>query len=77
MFCLDTEPPTSRTLVTSRMKIKDLKLRDNELILSFDVVSLFTQVPIDDAFHIIRDRLEADVSLEERTTFTVQQMSPD
>ena len=43
-------------------------------MVSFDVKSLFTKVPIDDALHIIKERLEYDESLEERTTLTVHQI---
>ena len=57
------------------MKIKDLKLRDNELMLSFDVVSLFAQVPIDDALHIIRDR--SDLTGGENYFHSSTDLSPD
>ena len=43
-------------------------------MVSFDVKSLFTQIPIEDALVIIKERLESDDSLEDRTTFSVQQI---
>ena len=55
-------------------KIKDLLFNENDIMVSFDVKSLFTKVPIEDSLHIIKDRLEADESLEIRTTLTVQQI---
>ena len=56
-------------------KIKDLHFNENDIMVSFDVKSLFTKVPIEDSLHIIKDdRLEADESLEIRTTLTVQQI---
>ena len=50
-------------------KIKDLHFNENDIMVSFDVKSLFTKVPIEDSLHIIKDRLEADESLEIRTTY--------
>ena len=40
---------------------------EGETMVSFDVSSLFTNVPIGEAIDIIRDRLEEDDSLEDRT----------
>ena len=40
---------------------------EGETMVSFDVSSLFTNVPIGEAVDIIKDRLEEDDSLEDRT----------
>ena len=37
---------------------------DNSILVSFDVVSLFTSIPIDRAIEVVRKRLLADDSLE-------------
>ena len=42
------------------------------MLVSFDVSSLFTNVPIDEALQVIRDRLRGDETLVNRTT-----LSPD
>ncbi len=39
-------------------------------MLSFNVVSLFTKVPIDQAINILRSRLQEDNKLDERTIFS-------
>ena len=41
------------------------------LLVSFDVESLFTNVPVDEVLSVIKSRLEADASLTERTCFNV------
>ena len=46
---------------------------NGETIVSFDVSSLFTNVPIGEAIDIIRDRLEEDDSLEDRTPLSSPQ----
>ena len=47
--------------------MEDVIVDKGETMVSFDVSSLFTNVPIVDTIDIIRDRLEEDDSLEDRT----------
>ena len=47
--------------------MEDVIVDKGETMVSFDVSSLFTNVPIGEAIDIIRDRLEEDDSLEDRT----------
>ena len=49
-------------------KIEQTKLREDEILVSFDVVSLFTNVPIDEACNIAKERLLLDNTLHLRTT---------
>ena len=55
-------------------KISSVKIDSNDCRVSFDVKSLFTQVPVQDALGIIKDRLEHDESLSDRTAITPQQV---
>ncbi len=47
--------------------INSVCLRSDEMVVSLDVSSLFTNVPIDEAVSVIRDKLQNDQSLDERT----------
>ena len=48
---------------------------DNEIMVSFDVESLFTNVPIDAAVEAALQKLENDPSLADRTTLTPAQIA--
>ena len=53
-------------------KAKRLTLQTGECMSSYDVTSLFTSVPIDPALNIIKDLLEKDEKLNDRTVLSVQ-----
>ena len=54
-----------------RELISDIVVADDELLVSFDVKSLFTSVPVDDAMLAIREVLEADDDFEAREEVSV------
>ncbi|XP_072019690.1 uncharacterized protein [Amphiura filiformis] len=51
-------------------KARQIPIEPGDLLVSFDVVSLFTNVPIDDASKIIGDILRDDDTLKNRTRMT-------
>ena len=55
-------------------EIKDLCLDPNDVLISFDVVSLFTNVPVDETCNIIKQKLLDDISLHERTQLSVDEI---
>ena len=54
--------------------IKDLKLRQSDILVSFDVVSLFTNIPTQEACFIAKQRLQADPSITDRTSLNPEQI---
>ena len=53
-------------------KVKDLRLNEESTLVSFDVTSLFTRVPIAEALEIIGRRLEEEEPRYWRTTLPVE-----
>ena len=51
---------------------KQIKLEPGECLSSYDVSALFTSVPIDPALNIIKDLLDKDTTLKERTVMEVR-----
>ena len=49
-------------------------IEDNEVLVSFDVVSLFTRIPTSLAIQVARQRLHDDTSLPERTSLTPKEI---
>ena len=55
--------------------IKDIRLQDDECMVSYDVEALFTSVPVKPAIAIIQKRLEADKDLHLRTPMSPKQIT--
>ena len=51
-------------------ELKDLKLDEEDMFVSHDVGSLFTNTPIPQSIEIIKNRLQKDKSLKKRTLLT-------
>ena len=56
-------------------KAKELTLQLEECLTCYDVTSLFTSVPIDPALNTIKDLLEKDEKLNDRTVLSVQNIN--
>ena len=65
-------PITYQVLVTLYLGPKVYIFQLGECLTSYDVTSLFTSVPIDPALNIIKDLLEKDEKLNDRTVLSVQ-----
>ena len=53
-------------------KVKEVTLLPGECLSSYNVIALFTSVPIDPALNIIKDQLEQDGTLCNRTVLSIQ-----
>ena len=51
-------------------EINQLTMEKGETLVSFDVVSLFTNTPINQSLEVVKDRLNKDSSLKDRTNLT-------
>ena len=55
-------------------KIKGFKLHEDEVVTSYDVAALFTSIPPDVAIQVVRNCLESDQTLQERTKLSVDNL---
>ena len=53
---------------------KDFSISDSQKQVLFDVISLFTTIPLDLAKQIVFDKLSSDFHLEDRTTLSVPEL---
>ena len=52
-------------------QLKDVRLQQDESIISYDVKALFTSVPIQPVLNIIKNKLKNEKDLKQRTSMTV------
>ena len=55
--------------------VKNFTISENEILVSFDVVSLFTSVPVDKALGLVLDLLSSDQSLASRTSLDISDIT--
>ena len=53
-------------------EFRDITLDEQEVLVSFDVVSLFTNTPIGKSIEIVKDRLQNDTELHKKTKLSVE-----
>ena len=52
--------------------LKDVRLKQGECIISYDVTALFTSVPIQPVLNIIQQKLASNKDLQQRTTMSIK-----
>ena len=53
-------------------QLKDVRLKQEESIISYDITALFTSVPIQPVLKIIEQKLANDKDLQQRTTMSIK-----
>ena len=69
---------TQQHCMNSKQLAKELgsvKVEDDEILISHDVISLFTKTPVAATLQITQERLSKDKTLKKRTNLTVQDIS--
>ena len=56
-------------------QVKHINLAPGECLSSYDVSALFTSVPVDPALKVIKDLLEKEPTLKERTVLPVEEIT--
>jgi hypothetical protein len=55
-------------------KMEQIRLGKNDILISFDVISLFTNVPVEEACNIAKERLLSDIALPQRTNHSPENL---
>lgn len=56
-------------------ELNDIKIESDEILISHDVISLFTKTPVDVTLHIVQEVLRKDRTLKRRTNLTVDDIT--
>ncbi len=54
--------------------IKSFEIQKHEILISLDVINLFTDVSLDCTLEILKDKLKLDVSLRDRTSLPIEEI---
>ena len=68
---MDNTDFTVKNSVEFCEQMKNVSLKEDEELVSFDVVSLFTSIPVKHAIQVAKDLLSNDDTLQDRTTIPV------
>jgi hypothetical protein len=55
--------------------LKVVNLQSRDTLINFDVISLFTYIPVDEALQVIRNKLHNNVSLAEWSALQVEDIT--
>ena len=55
--------------------IKDLKVNDDEILVSYDVVALYPSVPQDEAIELVHQKMTNDPNLSKKTTLSAESIT--
>ena len=72
---VDKSPHHIQSTSTFVSKVREVTILPGECLSSHDVTALFTSVPIDPSLNIIKDLLEQDDSLSNRSVLSVQNIT--
>ena len=56
-------------------QIKEIRLKQRECIISYDVAALFTSVPIQPVINIIKEKIARDTELHKRTSMNINHIT--
>jgi len=59
-------------LLEEKYSVNEIAITGDEIMVSFDVIALFTPIPVDLDLQIVREKLQRDVTLTERADVSVQ-----
>ncbi len=71
---INTSPHSVKNVNAFLSKIEDIQIEPDEIMISFDVVSLFTSIPLDTARQITKNLLTNNTSWQTKTQLNTQDM---
>ena len=68
-------PPPPQNSADLVNKLSQIRVDEDESLISFDVSALFTSVPVEESLTLIHEKLTADSSLADWTALSLQQVT--